>query len=102
MFEPILRINYSALLVLPCPSRLKNVRQRFRCWLDDGTLVGPETGLRSPALDGARWLVGQGVSPDRLMTTRAAPPMGVHFGTVISPSRRRVRAQRVCWGWMVI
>ena len=29
MFEPILRINYSALLVLPCPSRLKNVRQRF-------------------------------------------------------------------------
>lgn len=72
MSEPILRINYVALPVPPCPSGRKNVRQRFRCWLDDGTPVGPETGLRSPALDGARWLVGQGVSPDRLMTTRAA------------------------------
>lgn len=72
MSEPILRINYVALPVPPCPLGRKNVRQRFRCWLDDGTPVGPETGLPSPALDGARWLVGQGVSPDRLMTTRAA------------------------------
>ncbi|WP_156127544.1 hypothetical protein [Paracoccus sanguinis] len=72
MSEAILRINYSSLPVPPCPAGRKNVRQRFRCWLDDGALVGPETGLRSPALDGARWLVGQGVSPDRLMTTRAA------------------------------
>lgn len=72
MSEQILRINYAALPVWSCPTGNKNTRQHFRCWLDDGTLVGPETGLRSPALDGARWLVAQGVSPDRLMTTRAA------------------------------
>ena len=72
MSEQILRINYAALSVRPAGPDRRNNRQRFRCWLDDGSPVGPVTGLRSPALDGARWLVGQGVSPDRLMTTRAA------------------------------
>ena len=72
MSEQILRINYAALPVPVCDRAKGNNRQRFRCWLDDGSPVGPDTGLRSPALDGARWLIGQGVSPDRLMTTRAA------------------------------
>lgn len=72
MSEQVLRINYTALSVRPAGPDRRNNRQQFRCWLDDGTLVGPETGLRSPAVDGARWLVGQGVSPDRPMTTRAA------------------------------
>jgi len=71
MSEQILRINYAALPVQQA-APTGNRRQRFRCWLDDGSPVGPVTGLRSPALDGARWLIGQGVSPDRLMTTRAA------------------------------
>lgn len=72
MSERILRINYAALSVRPAGPDRRNNRQRFRCWRDDGSPVGPVTGLRSPALDGARWLVGQGVSPDRLMTIRAA------------------------------
>lgn len=72
MSEQILRINYAAVPVSVCDRLKGNNRQRFRCWLDGGSSVGPEAGLRSPALDGARWLIGQGVSPDRLMTTRAA------------------------------
>lgn len=68
----ILRINYAALPVPPCPAGRKNTYQRFRCWLDDGVPVGPESGLRSPAYDGARALIASGVSPDCIMTTRAA------------------------------
>lgn len=68
----ILRINYAALSVPACTAAKGNSRQRFLCWLDDGSPVGPQSGLRSPAYDGARALIASGVSPDCLMTTRAA------------------------------
>lgn len=68
----LLRINYKALPVPPCPASRRNIRQRFRCWLDDGSPVGPSSGLLSPAYDGARTLIASGVSPDCVMTTRAA------------------------------
>lgn len=68
----VLRINYAPVSVRVCSGSKGNSRQRFRCWLDDGSPVGPESGLCSPAYDGARALIASGVSPDRLMTTRSA------------------------------
>lgn len=105
MSEQVLRINYAALPVPVCDRSNGNNRQRFRCWLDDGSPVGPETGLRSPAFDGARWLIGQGVSPDWLMTTRAASssvdswkpaPVGIYAKLAVADPDER-SASLVSW-----
>lgn len=96
MSEQILRINYAAVPVSVCDRLKGNNRQRFRCWLDGGSSVGPETGLRSPALDGARWLIGQGVSPDRLMN---ALPRLSRGGRSLCRRARKNRPQRPRLVW---
>lgn len=68
----LIRINYRGLPVPQCGMDRKNSRQKFECWLDDGTIISPTKGLASPAYDGARRLIAMGYDPAAMMTTKAS------------------------------
>lgn len=67
-----IRINYRGLPLKQCSVDRKNSRQKFECWLDDGTIISPTNGVTSPAYDGARILIAMGCDPAAMMTTKAS------------------------------